>query len=384
MKQDLGLYLHIPFCAKKCAYCDFLSWAAKENEQERYVQALLQEINAYQEFAKKYEVSTIFLGGGTPSILTGQQIRQIMEAIRENFAICKDAEITIEANPGTVTGHKLEEYRLVEINRISFGLQSVHDKELKMLGRIHTFEDFLESYEMAEKAGFTNINVDIMFGIPNQKKEDWEKTLIQIAELTPAHISAYSLIVEEGTPFYNQDLALPQEEEERLMYQGTKEILGEYGYRQYEISNYARRGFACRHNIRYWQRKNYLGLGLGAASLLENVRFSNTRQFLPYMKKSRQPETIRENQEILDTKSRMEEFMFLGLRMNAGVSKESFYRQFGKHMDEIYEQPLHQYSRQGFLRNTADSVSLTEAGVSVSNYILSEFLLDDASEHIQI
>ena len=285
--KELELYLHIPFCVKKCNYCDFLSAPAEEETRAAYVDALLEEIRGFED-PEDYEVVTVFFGGGTPSILPGQEIFRIMEALREKFSFRKGAEITLEANPGTVDKEKLSCYKKAGINRLSFGLQSADAEELKKLGRIHTWEKFLESFQLAREAGFSNINVDLMSALPGQTKESWEKTLRQVLALQPEHISAYSLIIEEGTPFYQlyekdverrdageEPELLPSEEEERAMYEATGRILKEQGYLHYEISNYAKPGRECRHNLGYWQRRDYLGFGLGASTLLNPVRYKN-------------------------------------------------------------------------------------------------------------
>ena len=274
--QKLELYIHIPFCVQKCAYCDFLSAPANDAAKAEYVDALKKEIQRYREVASSYQVSSVFVGGGTPSILSCEQMGEIFKMLRQVFTIDRDAEITIEANPGTVTEEKLEGWKQAGINRISFGLQSVNNEELKMLGRIHTYEEFRESYDMARQAGFDNINIDLISAIPGQTVKSWEHTLRTVAELHPEHISAYSLIIEEGTRFYqwygkgqtDQEKypPLPDEDAERQMYERTEGILEEYGFHRYEISNYAREGKECRHNLGYWSRVEYLGIGLGASS----------------------------------------------------------------------------------------------------------------------
>ena len=313
-KSGLELYLHIPFCIKKCDYCDFLSGPSTRAGQESYIYALLREIEAVSKLEKR-PVDTVFIGGGTPSVPECDVMEEILQGLQENFHFSPDAEITIEANPGTLTPQKLALYRKYGINRISIGLQSPKDEELKMLGRIHNYEQFLESYQMAREAGFSNLNIDLMFAIPGQSYEGWIENLRLVAELGPEHISAYSLIVEEGTPFSKRKLELPDEDTEYRMYEDVAKVLGEYGYHQYEISNYAKENRECRHNEGYWQRKDYLGLGLGAASLIGNVRFTNTTDMQEYLEKSGVPEWIRKDREALTEKDEMAEFMFLGLRM---------------------------------------------------------------------
>ena len=343
--KSLELYVHIPFCVRKCEYCDFLSAPAGADTQQEYVRNLLLEIEQKGVHCTDYEVITIFFGGGTPSILKAGWIADILDAIHRNFKVRKDAEITIECNPGTLTFEKLSIYKSAGINRISVGLQSASDAELRELGRIHTYEDFLKSYDLIRKKGFSNINIDLMAALPGQTLKSYEQTLRRVLALKPEHISAYSLIIEEGTPFYEKYEAdellrekgekpqmLPSEETERLMYERTKELLLAHGYERYEISNYARRGYACRHNIGYWRRENYLGFGLGSASLLENERFHNTTDLTDYLG----GDYLAYEQEKLDKKSQMEEFMFLGLRMTDGISTECFRQTFGLTVELVY------------------------------------------------
>lgn len=373
-KKPLELYVHIPFCIRKCAYCDFVSGPAGEREQERYQEALKKEIAA-AEAAKEYEVSSVFIGGGTPSVIRAEYLREILQLFRKKYLFREDAEITLEANPGTLTREKLEIYQEAGFNRISLGCQSTQDDELKRLGRIHTFAQFQESFRMAREAGFSDINVDLMSGLPGQTKKSWEQSLRTIAEMGTEHISAYSLIVEPGTPFAKQKLDLPEEEVEREMYEQTAEILREYGLFQYEISNYAKEGFACSHNMGYWMRRDYLGFGRSAASLFENCRWTNTADAACYETFSGQPEKIRKEQEILSTESQMEEFMFLGLRMTKGVSEAEFSKNFGKTMHSVYGPVLEKYSRMHLLQEENGRVFLTRTGISVSNVILADFLL---------
>lgn len=384
--RKLQLYVHIPFCVQKCAYCDFLSAPAERDTQEEYVQALIKEIYGYRSLGKDCQVSTIFIGGGTPSLLHSEQIRAIFQALRSVFEITRDAEITIEANPGTVSKEKLQAWKLAGINRISFGLQSADDGELKMLGRIHTFAQFQESYRMAAEAGFDNINVDLISAIPGQSVESWRRTLCTTAGLTPppAHISAYSLIVEPGTPFYEwygEGTAmagypqLPDEESERLMYEETQEVLERFGYFRYEISNYARPGKECRHNLGYWERKEYLGIGLGAASLLDNTRYHLITDLSSYIKKSGAGEEIREDIEQLSQNDRMEEFMFLGLRKMKGVSRREFEELFGETMDHVYGKQIEKLTENGLLIDAGERIYLSGRGIDISNYVFEQFLL---------
>ena len=294
--KNLEIYIHTPFCVKKCEYCDFLSFPADDATQLRYVKGLMAEMIFYGPLMRDYQVSTVYIGGGTPSWLNEEWTAALMEGIFECFNVAEDAEISIECNPGTLSRDKLLCYRDAGINRLSIGLQSANADELKLLGRIHTFEQFVTNYEVARNVGFKNINVDLMYGLPQQKKEHYLKTVNKITRLQPDHISAYSLIVEKGTPFYEKykfDMVrqeagmrtefLPNEDELYDMEMAGREVLKEAGYRQYEISNYAKKGMECRHNIGYWTRENYLGLGIGAASLIENVRYTNTSDIDDYL-----------------------------------------------------------------------------------------------------
>lgn len=375
-RRALELYIHIPFCVRKCQYCDFLSGPSDEETKDRYIEALLKEIRA-AEHTEDYEIVSVFIGGGTPSALKAEAIASIMRTLQEKFFFCEDAEVTIEANPGTVDPEKLTIYRNVGINRLSLGLQSTDAEELKLLGRIHSYEEFLKSYEWAREAGFSNINIDLMFAIPGQTGEAWRQHLYQVAELNPEHISAYSLIIEEGTPFAEQNLDLPDEDTEYQMYEDTAEILERYGYRQYEISNYAKQGYMCRHNAGYWQRLEYLGFGLGASSLYGGMRFSNTHQMQEYLKESRNPDQIRKDVTVLSRNEQIEEFMFLGLRMTEGISEKKFEENFNVRLMDIYGDILQKYEETGFMEHIETKWRLTRKGIHVSNHILADFLLDE-------
>lgn len=398
MKEELELYLHIPFCVKKCAYCDFLSAPSDEKTRQEYVHTLIQEIEGYgADFYDRYRVSAIFVGGGTPSILEAGQIEKIFDALRRNFQIAEHAEITIEVNPGTVTQDKLSAWKRAGINRLSIGLQSTDDRELKMLGRIHTWEQFRETYHMAREHGFDNINIDLISAIPGQTVESWTKTLRQVAGLDPEHISAYSLIIEEGTPFYErygkEEPAqrnsfekqakdpllppLPDEDTEREIYELTVDLLSGYGYNRYEISNYAKEGFACRHNLGYWERTEYLGIGLGASSLLSSKRFHNTADYRTYIEKVKKKEDIREDIELLSKSEEAEEFMFLGLRKTRGISAKRFCDIFGKPVLEVYGAQIEKLCKEGLLEISGDDIRLTEHGIDVSNTVFVEFLDPD-------
>ena len=381
MKKELELYLHIPFCVSKCRYCDFLSAPSGEEQRQIYVERLCRRIRYWSDVIHNYGyvIVSIFVGGGTPSILTEAQITQIFEAVRESFPIREDAEITLEMNPGTDVKDKLPVYRELGINRLSMGLQSADNEELKCLGRIHTYEDFRQVYQWAREAGFTNINVDLMSAIPGQTLESYEDTLRKVADLGPEHISAYSLIIEEGTPFYEQygesrhADELPDEDTERQMYVRTREILEGYGYHRYEISNYAKDGYECRHNLGYWDRKEYLGLGAGASSLMDHIRWKEPDYIGPSTGLVLEE---REDFTRLRRKDEMEEFMFLGLRKINGVSEQDFYKSFRVTMDEIYQDKIEELIKEGLLVREEDRIRLTDRGIDLSNYAMSQFLLE--------
>lgn len=391
---DLGLYIHIPFCEKKCDYCDFLSAPADRETKEAYVKALIAEIHSYKTVAAEYLVRTVFIGGGTPSSIDGKYIYDILDAVKEVFAITGvntsagtdgvisegkvNAEITIEVNPGTVSREKLDYYRMSGINRLSFGLQSADDRELKLLGRIHTYEDFVRNYRLAREMGFYNINIDLMSALPGQTMSGWMNTLCAAAALKPEHISAYSLIIEEGTPFHLRYREEDQDEElDREIYAGTKEYLERYGYKRYEISNYAKPGFECRHNSSYWRRTEYLGIGLGSSSLLRNQRYRNEDRLKDYIRLSGDYHNIRRDIKQLAVREQMEEFMFLGLRMSSGISKEEFKQQFGSSMDMIYGDAIRRSVREGLLHMNENQLYLTDKGIDLSNMVFTRFLLDD-------
>ena len=368
--SPMEIYIHIPFCIKKCDYCDFLSGPSGPKEQADYVDALLEEINAAEE-GKGRSVSSVFIGGGTPSVLDERFIGEILNHIRRKFQIADHAEITIEVNPGTADRNKLQAYRTYGINRLSIGLQSPDDRELKILGRIHNYEQFLETYRSAREAGFDNINIDLMSAIPDQTYEGWIHNLRTVAGLDPEHISAYSLIVEEGTPFWERELDLPDEDTEYRMYEDTAAILGEYGFHQYEISNYAKKGYACRHNLVYWQGGDYLGLGLGSSSYMDGVRFHNTTDFNTYVNQG----AYVEDREELSVQAKMEEFMFLGLRMNEGVTRAAFEQSFGVPIEAVYLETLRKLKEQGLLQMVAGRIALTDKGMDLANYVMAKFLL---------
>jgi oxygen-independent coproporphyrinogen-3 oxidase len=372
MEKDIALYIHIPFCKQKCRYCDFVSFAGKESVAQEYKNALIKEINA---FSCEKTVKSIFIGGGTPSAVDSGIICDIMDSVGKKFNISKDAEISMETNPGTLTDEKLKDYKSCGINRLSLGLQSCDNALLKMLGRIHTYEDFLKSYELVRKNGFNNVNVDLMFALPNQSVETWEKTLQNIISLSPEHISAYSLIIEEGTPFFYMyergELTPAAEDKDREMYYTARDILSENGYNRYEISNFAKEGMECKHNMIYWQGGDYKGFGLAAASLIGNTRYKNTEVAAEYLKGNYLDNECTEE---LTESDRMAEFMFLGLRCTEGISKKKFEKLFGKDIYTVYGEQLKKFINEKLLKENGDMIALTDRGIDISNMVFCEFL----------
>ena len=380
----MEIYIHIPFCVKKCDYCDFLSGPADNDTKEKYVKALIKEIEAsrYDKY-KEDKVTSLFVGGGTPSILNSDEIIRIADAVKKTFCFEENAEISVEMNPGTVTDDKLKALKEAGVTRLSIGLQSANDNELKILGRIHTYDDFLNTFKMARSNGFDNINIDLISAVPGQSIESFSNTLNKVAELGPEHISAYSLIIEEGTLFYdkygddadyNDALPLPSEAEDRIMYEDTDIILGKYGYHRYEISNYAKENKECEHNKGYWKCEDYLGLGLGASSLYKGMRFHNTEDMAVYLKDSADPESIKEDIVKLTKEEKIEEFMFLGLRMVRGISLDEFRKRFGINIEEVYGSVIDKFTKEGLIKIEKGRLFLTKHGIDVSNQVFVEFM----------
>lgn len=398
---SLSLYIHIPFCVKKCLYCDFLSFSVSGSKKEKYVKALLNELSAWEEIFKSSTKSvdnnthelyfdTVFIGGGTPTYLEPSHLLKIGQAIKRYTD--ENTEFTIEANPGTISDDHIEVFKKIGINRISLGLQSAQDNELEKLGRIHTYEEFYKNYQKLKKAGFDNINIDIMSKIPAQTLKSYKDTLYKVATLLPQHISAYSLIVEPDTEFYKMQelgkLDTADEDTDRKMYYMTKEVLRNYGYTRYEISNYSKQGKECRHNIAYWTGKDYLGIGLGASSYINGARFTGTKDFEKYIKIFEKRflngnalpqvhENIGEDYIKLSNTDKMEEFMFLGLRMCKGVLKSEFAKKFGVEIDAIYGDVIKHYLQNNLLAEDTNSgrIYFTDRGLDISNYVLSDFIL---------
>ena len=402
MKRELELYIHIPFCVKKCNYCDFLSFHAGEEIQDAYISQLLREIALSSGFAGDYSVRSVFIGGGTPSIISEHHIAGILETINKYYYTKPDIEITIECNPASAMRHKFAEYKKAGINRLSIGLQSADNAELKMLGRAHTFEEFLKCYQSARMEGFDNINVDLISCIPMQSIRTWKKTLKNTLMLKVDHVSVYNLMIEEGTPFYEMNtkglLIMPSEEEQAEIDRFTLECMKQYGYERYEFSNFCKPGRQCRHNTGYWSGVPYIGFGIGAASCFENVRWNNIRDIRKYLrldldgyfggvggpiKESMLSETQIESAEQdlrtdvtkLSQNDRMEEFMYLGMRLTSGVSKERFRTEFAKEMDDVFADAIKKNLELGLMEDSGESYRLTDRGIEISNVVLSDFLL---------
>ncbi len=411
MRDKTGIYVHIPFCVQKCRYCDFLSFSSEREGVNRYVDSLIREIRSFRQQegmyrdnrsfrqpegmgqnirsfnlpeesagcmdgSHKIEVDTVFIGGGTPSILPVEYMERIFEALSERFCLSEDAEITVECNPGTAGKDAFQAYRSIGINRVSFGFQSVIDDELKKLGRIHTAAEAEEAFWLARQSGFDNINIDLMSAIPGQTLDSYRMTLGAALALDPEHISAYSLIIEEGTPFYAEYGEKPpvDEDTDRAMYAMTKDLLAEGGYRRYEISNYAKPGFACRHNLKYWSGGDYIGFGLGASSKIGKIRYKNETDFQTYLSKTKKGERMAQIEEVLQEDDEMAEFFILGLRKTEGVSKREFTRRFSIDVMKRYGEILCQCETEGLLSVSGDRIAFTDKGLDVSNYVLCRFI----------
>lgn len=375
----LGLYIHVPFCAQKCNYCDFNSYKIEEkNQKTDYLISIRKEMELYKEEFKNKEFTSVFLGGGTPSILTPEELTTLMENIYSNFNIGKDAEITMECNPGTLDKVKLKAIKSLGINRLSMGLQVTQDHHLKYIGRIHTYEQFEKNYKDAIEVGINNINVDLMYSLPNQSFDEWKETLNKIINLNPSHISAYSLILEEGTKFYdmylNKEFELNDEEVDINIYNYTIDTLYKNGYHQYEISNYSKEGYECKHNIVYWQCDNYLGLGPGASGYINNYRYSNICDIKGYNKCLEYDKRPIEEKNILSKKDEMEEFIFMGLRMNKGINLDEFYKRFNIDFKHRYNNILDKLKNLNLIIEQNNNIILTQRGREISNTVFVEFI----------
>lgn len=374
----LGLYIHVPFCAQKCYYCDFNSYKINSNQKKEYLINIEREMKFYKDEFKDKCFDTVFFGGGTPSILTVDELQELVNNINENFNIKKDAEITIECNPGTINREKLEAMKKMGINRLSIGLQATQNYHLKSIGRIHTYEEFEKNYYDALDIGFENINIDLMYALPNQKTQEWKDTLDKIIKLNPSHISAYSLILEEGTKLYdmyqNKEFELLDEDTDINMYNYTIDTLKRHGYNQYEISNYSKEDLECKHNIIYWKCDNYLGLGPGASGFIGDTRYSNIEDICEYNKCIMQ--NIRPvSEEIeLTKKDKIEEFIFMGLRMNEGINVDIFKERFDTDFYDIYQEVMDKLIKRELVRFDGKNISLTQKGREISNSVFIEFL----------
>ncbi|MGG7057059.1 radical SAM family heme chaperone HemW [Clostridium nigeriense] len=374
-KKELSLYIHIPFCKQKCFYCDFPSYASIDYLRENYVDALCKEIEIK---ASKYKIKSIFIGGGTPSYLETKEIVKMLKSINK-LNLSEDMEFTMECNPGALEEEKLKAMLDGGVNRISMGLQAVQNSLLKDIGRIHSFKQFEENFNLAREVGFKNINIDLMFGLPNQRLDEWKESLEVVARLNPEHISAYSLIIEEGTAFYKlwerNKLILPSEEEEREMYSITKNVLKSHGYHQYEISNYAKVGFECYHNKVYWKNDDYLGIGSASTSFIDGKRIKNIENVKAYIDKINSGEDIIEDITINTLEDSMEEFVFMGLRMIEGININEFNKRFGVNIESIYKGVIDKNINNKLLLLDNYNLRLTEKGIELSNSVMSDFIL---------
>ena len=377
--SELGIYIHMPFCKRKCYYCDFISFENKQNEIGQYCKALIKEIQHESKNIKE-SVSTIYVGGGTPSFVDANYVKQIIEVLKSNYYIQKNAEITVEINPGTVNEEKLKKYKEAGVNRLSIGLQSTKNQLLKQIGRIHTFEEFLFSYNLARKIGFQNINVDLMLGLPNQTLEDLEDSLKQIIKIAPEHISLYSLIVEKNTQIEkminNGEILLPEEELERNMYWKTKEILEKNNYKHYEISNFAKEGYESKHNSNCWKQKEYLGFGVAAHSYYQNKRYCNINSIEEYCKNI-EDNNIRNNRitcEIQTNEEKRKEYMLLGLRMIDGINIQEFKNKFIDNPIYVFHKELEKLVKENLIEIDLNQIKLTNKGLDLANLVWEEFV----------
>ena len=386
-EKELGIYIHIPFCKQKCYYCDFVSFSNKEGYIEKYVETVKREIDSYD--LSKYNITTIYIGGGTPSRIPSEKIQEILEKIKQkiskNQTRWEDIEITIELNPGTVDEEKIKKYKEIGINRLSIGLQSTNNKLLKEIGRIHTFEDFKNTYNLVKEVGFENINVDLMIGLPNQTISDVKESLNEIIKLNPTHVSVYSLIVEENTKMEqlinNKELQLPDEELERQMYWYVKNTLELNGYNHYEISNFAKEGKESKHNLNCWEQKEYIGLGLAAYSYLNGVRYGNTSNIEEYInvqdffnRSELEESGIRIVDEVQTLEDKRKEYMLLGLRKIEGVSIQKFKEKFVENPIFLFRKELEKLVNEELIAIDGDCIRLTNKGLDLANIVWEEFV----------
>ena len=375
--KEIGIYVHIPFCKRKCYYCDFVSYDNKYEKIDSYVETVKKEIeDTSNEFTKNHIVSTIYFGGGTPSFLESKYIKLLLENIRRNFNVSSNAEITLEVNPGTITEEKLKTYQMCGINRLSIGLQTTNDNLLKKIGRIHTYSEFLSTYNLARKLGFSNINVDLIFSLPDESLDDLKLDLEKIIELSPEHISTYSLIVENGTKIKelieeNADgYNLPSEDIERQMYWYIKNTLEEKGYRHYEISNFAKEGYESKHNLNCWNQKEYFGFGAAAHSFIDGIRFSNKKILSEYIFNFKS----RDIEEKMNREELAKEYMMLGLRKIDGVSISEFERKFNLNPLLYFRFEISKLTDEDLIEVDLDEIKLTKKGLDFANIVWEEFI----------
>lgn len=375
--RELSLYFHIPYCKSKCYYCDFNSYADKKETVNKYFQCLLKEVEMYKEH-KNVTVKTIFIGGGSPSLVDSSNVTKIINKCKQTFKMGKNVEISIEGNPESLTKAKLQKYKDCGINRLSIGLQAWQNNLLKDLGRIHTVEQFISAYNIAQKVGFKNINIDLMFGLPNQTMNNWVETLEKTMELNPEHISCYSLKLEEGTKLYDAydkgALALPDEDTEREMYYKAKEVFEKNGYKQYEISNFAKQGFECSHNSTYWTYREYIGFGAGAHSFLDLNRSENEANIEKYIEKIKKGQFAYHERQAISESEQMSEYIITKLRMSEGIKKNDFNKRFKVKIEDMYKSVIDRFVDEGLLEENRRYIRLTDKGLDFGNVVMREFI----------
>lgn len=376
--KDLAIYIHIPFCSSKCYYCDFLSFSGLDSSVDKYIDYLIREMDLYKEYLKEYIVKTIFIGGGTPSYIDERHIDRILNHIYKHFNCTDVEEITIESNPGTLSREKLKIYKESGVNRISMGLQSLDDKLLQSIGRIHNSEDFYKSYELVRDMGFKNINLDLMFGLPDQEWKDCKRTLKKVIELDVEHISYYGLILEENTPmnnWYNEGkIQIPGEDLERAMYHRGIELLRDNGYKHYEISNFSKEGLECSHNLFYWQLKPYIGFGLSSHSNLDHIRFWNYNNFEEYYGSLDRKQLPVGGKEKIEKEMEMAEYVMMGLRLIDGIDGKEFFNRFHIRIEDVYGKILKKHEASGLLDIEGENIRFTPRGLDLSNILYVELL----------
>lgn len=375
MMKKLGIYVHVPFCIRKCNYCDFYSVKWDETLEDEYVDTVIEEAARCDKETDHCQVDTVFIGGGTPSVLSCRSLEKLLAGLKTSFTITEDAEITIEANPNSLSAEGLAIFRKLGINRLSIGIQSMDDAVLKRIGRLHTSKEAAAAVKAAQNAGFNNVNADIMFNIPGQTAEKVSDTLLKVIDMGVKHISFYSLKLEEGTPMYSEEqkhsFTMPDEDEERRMYYAGRQVMEKHGFMQYEISNFALRGYECRHNLKYWQQQQYIGLGPAAHSFIGNLRYSNRPNLREYLQDS---VSCRVVQEVMNENDLMFEYVMLHLRLNSGVDKLKFKQRFGQDFDMIYHQKVRELETAGLVKDENDKICLTYRGIDLSNYVFEELM----------